>query len=301
MLLSLLAAYGCGGEPPPEVAKPAPQQQAQQDGMTAEQIVRRMVEIYHETSVYADEAEYAAHFVDASDGVERQGLPVTVSVLLQRPNRFRIARVEPQQDNKFSAAVVASDGEQLEGAISEQEPQRLRLPAPQEVTLDNLAPDPVLEKALFPVPVQDMFPQLAMLLSDEEHPAWPLAARNNLVLLPAKQIRPRGGQSLACYRVQMQTTEGPQICWIQKDSFHLLRIEIPAEKLRQQLYPNQKFIRFAFRFDFFSVTLDTQLPREVFQLDGPPDGSEPQLVTKFRAADTSDQAASEAGRADLSE
>lgn len=83
-----------------------------------------------------------------------------------------------------------------------------------------------------------------------------------------------------------------------KESFLLLRVEIPAEKLRERLYPNQEFLQFAFRFDFFNVTLDTRLPKEVFRLDGPPDGSSPKPATQFVDLKASKESAKQANKAD---
>jgi len=276
--LLLVACAGCGGsadEPPPQDSV-----EPQQQGMTAAQVMEKVVATYREADSYIDNAEYGSHFVLASDGVQRQGLPISVSVLFERPNRFRIARVEQQLDGTAEAVRVVSDGDTLEANIDSLVPQRLSLDAPQEVTLDSICPDPVLRESLFPVPVQDIFPQLALLLADEEHPAWPLQAVRGLSLLPEKDIQSSGGESRPCFRVQVSTTAGPQICWVDQETFLLLRIEIPSEDLAKQNFPNQEFSSYSLRFDFYDVALGVQVRKGDFQLHKSGD-EELELVKQF--------------------
>ncbi len=257
--------------------------------MTAEDIMAKMVSAYRDARVYLDNAEYGEHFVLAADGVQRQGPPLSVSVLLKRPNQFRITRVEPRADGNPDAAVVACDGEKLEAMIARLEPQRLSLPAPKVATLGTIAPDPLLRKALFPVPIQDMFPQLALLLADESETPWPLAAPSGLLLLPAKDIHSSGSPPVPCYRVRMQTTMGPQICWIEKETFLLLRMELPSEELRKQRYPDHEFTSFNWRFDFYDATLDVQLPTKTFRLESSDGDPAPEVVTAFHEPATGDK------------
>ena len=84
------------------------------------------------------DALYAPRFI------EERGLLMTISVIYEEPNHYRISRVEPRINAETVAAVVASNGEQLEGSVSWLEPQRLQLPAPETLTMENLAPDPIL-------------------------------------------------------------------------------------------------------------------------------------------------------------
>lgn len=276
--LLLVTGMGCSG-----TAVEAPQQQAEeprQQGMTAAEIMEKMVATYRDADSYIDNAEYGSHFVLANDGVQRQGLPISVSVLLERPNRFRITRVEQQLDGTAESVMVVSDGDTLEARIDSLAPQKLSLPAPEQATLNSVAPDPLLREALFPVAVQDIFPQLALLLADQEHPAWPLQAVRGLSLLPAKAIESSGGESRECFRVQVSTTAGPQICWIDQQTFLLLRIEIPSEQLAKQNFPNQEFANYSMRFDFYDVALGVQVRKGDFQLQDSGE-EQPQLVEQF--------------------
>lgn len=255
---------------------------ATQDGMTAVQIVERMVEVYHKADTYTDDAVFGQHFVRADDGVKRQTIPLNVSVLFKRPNRYRITRLEPTPDGKdlAAAAIAACDGKQLEGAVSWLEPQRLRLPAPEVATLETVAPDPMLHNALFPVAVQDIFPQLALLLTPEDQKPWPLVAPAGLTLLPPKDLGPED-QLVPCYRVRMQTNVGPQVLWIAKKSFLLLRMEISNDQLCKQLYPHIKFNKFVWQFDFLDVRVDAPASRDLFRMTPAKDGGKPRFVTKF--------------------
>jgi outer membrane lipoprotein-sorting protein len=288
----MLVVAGCNSPTKVDEADEAAEASTTQDGMTAKQIVERMVEVYRAANTYMDSAVFGPHFVRAEDGVKRQGVPINVAVLWKRPNRFRITRIEPTADgtDMAAAAVVVSDGTQLEGAVSWLEPQRLRLPAPEVATLETVAPDPLLAKALFPVAMQDIFPQLALLLTPKDQTPWPLATPSKLVLLPTKEIKSQD-QSVPCYRVQMPTSVGPQVLWIAKESFLLLRVEITNEELQKQLYPHDDFNKFVWQFDFYDVQVNAPASRDLFRLTSAEDGVEPRVVTVFEeieATETSD-------------
>ncbi len=278
-LAGMLGCDSTGSVQPDE--SPAANEQRPQKDMTAADIMGKMVAAYRDADAYFDNAVYGEHFVLAADGVKRQGLPVSVSVRWKRPNQFRITRVEVRPDGQPHAAIVACDGDKLEAMLSQLEPQRLSLPAPSVATRKTIAPDPLLRQVLFPVPLQDMFPQLALLLADGEQPAWPLAAPDSLELLPQENLRKDGSEPAPCYRIQMQTTAGPQICWIDKRCFLLLRIELPGEELRKQLYPDHDFLEFCWRFDFFDATSNPPLPNEAFRLDSDEELPPSELVDAF--------------------
>lgn len=283
----LLLAAGCSGgnattQPPADARAESPDEPSRQDGMTALEIVEKMLAVYREAEVYADNAEYAEHFEFAQDGVARQGLPMTVAVMLKRPDRFRLLRMRQRPDGTTAAAVVTCDGDKLRAQVSSFEPQLLELPAPDVLTPDSIAPDPLLREAMFPVPLQDVFPQLALLLAGEDQSPWVLEAKNRLVLLPPKKISPPGEDDVDCYRVQMPTSAGPQVCFIQKEKFLLRRIEIQNEELQKEMYPDHEFNSFRWQFDFYDIALDAQLPKQLFQLTP---GEKAEVVDAFHAVE----------------
>lgn len=284
--LVLLSAIGvgCGGNSTApaekaENAEPA-REPERQDGMTAAEIMEKMVAAYREADTYLDNAEYGEHFILPNDGVMQQGPSVMVTVMLNRPNRFRIVREAARLDGPSERVESVSDGTKLQATVSRLPEQRLSLPAPEVATLESVAPDPLLREELFPAPVQDMFPQLALLLSAEDEKPWPLQATAGLVLLPQKELRREHGSNAMCYRVQMQTTMGPQICWVEKETFLLRRIEITNDELREHLYPNQKFTEFSWQFNFDDATFDAQIDKAGFRLP-PAEGDDVQVVEAF--------------------
>ncbi|WP_442483091.1 hypothetical protein [Aeoliella sp. SH292] len=288
-LATMLVLAGCNSPTKVDEAEKDAAATTTQDDMTAKQVVERMVEVYRTANTYMDSAVFGPHFVRAEDGVKRQGVPINVAVLWKRPNRFRITRIEPTADgtDMAAAAVVVSDGTQLEGAVSWLEPQRLRLPAPEVATFETVAPDPLLAKALFPVAMQDIFPQLALLLTPKDQTPWPLATPSKLVLLPSKSIKTQD-QPVPCYRVQMPTSVGPQVLWIAKQSFLLLRVEITNEELQKQLYPHDEFNKFVWQFDFYDVQVNAPASRDLFRLTPAADGGEPKVVTVFEEMETTE-------------
>ncbi|QDU58624.1 hypothetical protein [Aeoliella mucimassa] len=201
------------------------------DELTARQILENMAAAYRNAASYVDAADYGTHYVTAVDGLQHHGLPIALGVMFQRPNRFLITRIEPQPDAEPFAAFVACDGTTLEGSVSTLEPQRLTLPAPEQATLETMAPDPELRKGLFPGPVRDIFPQLDMLLARPDETLWFLDPARELALLPPAQLEREGEVPADCYRVKIATHAGPHICWIEKGSYLLLRLELNYYRL----------------------------------------------------------------------
>ncbi|MCO6042807.1 hypothetical protein NG895_02700 [Aeoliella sp. ICT_H6.2] len=301
LVLLAVLCIGCEGEPaqPGKKAEPTSEPE-RQDGMTAVEIMQKMVAVYREADSYLDNAEYAEHFILPEDGVKRQTPPTTFAVRLQRPNRFLITRLRTMMDGPPQGALVGSDGTTLEAVVTQLEPQRLRVDAPEVATLKTVAPDPVLREALFPGPIPDVFPQLALLLSEEEQAPWPLEAPRALVLLPPKKLDSSSKEAAECYRVQLRTDQGPQVCWIHKETFVLLRIEIANKKMQKHLYPNQEFTEFTWQFNFYDVAIDVETTKEMFRLAPAEDGQE-EIVEAFREPETQPESPPEESSADPQE
>ncbi len=268
---------GCG--PASKVDSPDREAASAQNGPTAVEVIEKMVAVYREVETYMDNAEYGQHFVRADDGIQRQGPPTMVSVLFERPDRFRITRHEPKQDGQDQRTLVVSNGEKLQATITALYPQQLELPAPETATIEKVAPDPLLHKVLFPVPVADIFPQLNLLLAPDAKRTWLPAERDSLVMLPSKDFQPRDADPRSCFLVKIPTTAGPQIAWIDQETYLLLRIELPSEEVRKKLYPDTEFSSFAFRFDFYDALAGVTLPDEAFQLSENEQGTE--IVSQF--------------------
>lgn len=283
--LVLLGAFcaGCGekSQQPSERSAEASEPE-RQDGMTAVEIMQKVVAVYREADSYMDNAEYAEHFIRPTDGVMRQTAPTTLSVRLQRPNRFLITHMRTIIDAPPQGAIVASDGSRLEAVVTNLAPQRLRVDAPEVATLQTVAPDPILREALFPGPIPDIFPQLALLLPDGEKAPWPLEDPRALVLLPPKKIKTPSQDAIDCYRVQLRTDEGPQVMWIHKETFVFLRIEIANEKIQKHLYPDQEFTEFTWQFNFFDVAVDITTSKDMFRLPSLEGQDEEEMVDAFR-------------------
>ena len=286
LVLSGLAT-GCQPPAPAEQSANSPDDDTPQaitsvDGMSAVDILQKLVAAYRNTNTYMDNGQFGTHFAFREDGVQRQGMPVTLSLLLQKPNQYRITRIEPQLDGEQVAAVVVSDGKTLEGSISTLEPQRLQLPAPEVLALDaTLVPDPTLRAALFPRPARDIFPQLELLLTPEGKTPWLLETPDELLLLEPKDLVRDDEPTVPCYRVRVATAAGPHTCWIDKSNFALLRIDIENDELAAQVYPGQDFLKFEWRFEFFNVAFDSNMPDEVFHLQPTVEEAKLEVVEAF--------------------
>ena len=248
--------------------------------MTASQVIAKMAEVYRTAKSYMDNAEYAEHFTDASRGVPQQTHPHVTSVLLNRPNRFRITRFVPAVEGPPQLATVASDGKRLLADVSDFTPQVLEAAAPEVLTPEKVAPDPLLREALMPVPMENLFPQLSLLLVTEAHPSWPPLADDRLEMLPPKLLVRRGHASYECFRVRVATSLGAYVYWIDRESFLLHRLELPSDEVRKLHYPDRRLGSYRLIIDFFDVAIDVEVPDDAFQLDIPDDAVR---VEKFEA------------------
>lgn len=279
LLLAVVATSGCRkSESTPSSDGTSREEVTRYDGLTAAEVIHKMAEVYRNATSYSDRAEYAEHFTDAARGVLEQTEPHTLAVKLVRPNRFLVTREVPAMEGTLQRIRIASDGKRLVGEVSDLSPQVLEIDAPAETSPESIAPDPQLRSALLPVPMENLYPQLSLLLGTESAPSWPAVASDRLEMLPPKMLERKSQPSVDCYRVRIATPLGAYIYWVDRHSHLLHRLELPSDEVRKLLFADRNLGSYQLIIDFYDVKIDANIPEEEFRLDIP---AEAELVTEL--------------------
>lgn len=270
MLILITAVAGCGR--PDSTSRNEGQNvdaATEYDGLTAAKVVAKMVDTYRNATSYMDNAEYAEHYSDAKRGVPQQTHPHVTSVLLQRPNRFRITRFVPAVEGPPELATVVCDGKRLLADVSDLGPQVLDIEAPTEMTFESIAPDPLLRSAMFPVPIENLYPQLDLLLAEESTTPWPATVSGRLEMLPPSGLERKGHPAVECFRVRLPAALGAYVYWIDRKSFLLHRLELPSDEVRKLHYADRDLGSYQLVIDFYDVAIDVDVPNSAFAMEVP--------------------------------
>jgi thiol-disulfide isomerase/thioredoxin len=267
-LVAVVIATGCAEAPTSVGTK-----KSEKNTLAADELLGKLRSTYTDAKSYSDNAILQQRGVSRSTGSVTE-IPFTrLSLLFGRPNRYSISyedAIASTQGRTFYH--VASDGTRVRSEASELAGQVHEAIAPAETTQDNLIPEPELRQAILQVTLENLFPQLVMLLSgDGEKPMFPRASEKKL--LSDEKI----GEDL-CYRVQFTEPEGKRVLWIDKKKHILRRMEIPIDDQRESLDPSGQFVDFAVSLDMEDITLDPEFDDEAVSIEVPENG---RLVRRF--------------------
>jgi thiol-disulfide isomerase/thioredoxin len=267
-LVAVVIAVGCAEAPTSTATK-----KAEKNAPSADELLGKLRNTYIDAESYSDNAILQQRGVSRSTGSITE-IPFTrLSLLFGRPNRYSISyedAIASTQGRTFYH--VASDGKRVRSEASELPGQVHEAIAPVETTQDNLIPEPELRQAILQVSLENLFPQLVMLLSgDAEKPLFPRATDKKL--LSDEKI----GSDL-CYRVQLTEPEGKRVLWIDKQKHILRRMEVPIDDQRESLDPSGQFVDFAVSLDMEDITLDPEFDDEAVSIKVPESG---RLVRRF--------------------
>lgn len=253
LLLALaLTMTGCGTESGAEAdtgaESQAPPEQKQPTALSVQQVLEQLTKTYQDASSYEDGGGIYFTFVQGHQ--EFTEGPVPFSVALARPNRLRL--------QMFQAAIV-SDGSKLLAATSDIPGQVLEVKAPSHLTPENFAPSDILQHAMTGGLPSFVSPQIELLVG-----AGIRGAGSSPKLLDEQKIDDR-----TCYRVELTTPDGPNVLWIDKETFVLHRVDLPSEPIKAALDPENQLQRMSVRLELKGARLDPQLEDKVFQFDIP--------------------------------
>jgi thiol-disulfide isomerase/thioredoxin/outer membrane lipoprotein-sorting protein len=255
---------------PPELRKATT---AAGTSLTAEELLSQIRSKYANAQSYSDNATLKQRGVNRSRGTITE-MPFThLSLLFVRPNRYAISYEDalPGSQGKTKYRVV-SDGKRIRSSASQLPEQIHEAIAPRETTADNLIPEPELRSAIFQVALENLFPQLVMLLSrNTEKPIFARATQHNM--LPDENI-----DTTPCYRLSLAEPEGTRVLWIDKETLLLKRMEIPIEGQRAALDPAHEYVSYSVDIDFENVSLDGEFAESATAMEVPAGG---RLVRRF--------------------
>ena len=280
-LLLLGTLVGCSGELAPQRAESTDLSSAEVPAaeVTAAEVLDRMAAAYREADSYFDNATYHETFLKRGEEQLISPPPHQVSVVFERPNRFRLLRRELATSRGELSVTAASDGKRFMATISNVSDQILDLPAPAALSAATITPDLVLRQALTPVSLENLFPQLDLLLASDTAPAKLLLA------IEPRRLADRELKGTNCYRVEVHHTTGKHRLWIDAENYLLRRLELPTEEIQRQLDPQGVMLDWRLWIDFNDAHAGGPLADSLFQLDVPPGAGRVASFTQPTAAD----------------
>ena len=241
--------------------------------ISAEKLLTKVRDTYRTANSFADNAVLSQKGVSRVLGTVTEIPFNQMSILFERPNRYVIVYEDAASNTEGRSKYrIACNGEVIRSEANQLPEQIHEAIAPRLATVDNLVPEPELRQAIFQVAMENLFPQLRLLLiGDPEQPIFPRAKGMRLISDGVIDKE-------AFYRLEFSEPEGNRILWIDKERFHLRRMEIPTESQREQLDPGQQFSSFSVELNFSEVTFDPQIDNTSLSIDVPAAG---RLVRRF--------------------
>ena len=260
VLASLMIAglTGCG-DSPSEMTLPI-----SLDGMTAEQLFSKVRAAYRDARSYTDNATIVEYAIIRSTGSESTTPYTRMSLAWEEPNKLRLRYEDAVASSQGRIQYdIASDGVTVRSAVSEFPEQIHEAIAPLKLTSENFILESALRSDLLKMGLENLFPQLELLLSENKEKAV-FPQDSQLRMLPKKQL-----DDTDYFRLQTKSPAGNRILWIDKDDFSLRRMELPIEAQLGQLNPNSHFSKLAIWIDFQDVTINTKIDTSSFEMQIP--------------------------------
>ena len=235
--VALTAITGCNSSKAPEI------DDAEARGA---EIADRMLAAYRDARSYTDHATYVQSSSFRGEGVERELPFFEMSLAYRRPNFLRL-----RFDEAIDAAQgpgrgfdVAANGVVMRASAVEIPDQVFETAAPAKLTIDNFLPDPLIREVFNNRSISDIFPQLAMLLNEDDD-ALIFPADEAPSLLGEQDLNGRN-----CYRVASTSPQGKRVLWIDAENYLLRRMELPIEGQRPELDPDNRYASLSIWIDF---------------------------------------------------
>ena len=212
-----------------------------------------MIRAYKSATSYRDDS--TVELASMQNGQPQQ-MAIPNAVVMQRPNKIRM---------KMDDGTLLCDGVSTYGFAHGLPGQILRLPAPPKLTVASLYPDYLLWSSMAQSPARSFswLPiQLVLLLAQDPMKTLALDAQGVNLLEPAS-IGPH-----SCDRVQLLTSNGPGVFWIDQATSVLRRFEMPVEAFRGNTEAQQSLDP-KIVMEFRDAELNAPIPPEAFQFQVP--------------------------------
>jgi len=258
--LTLFATMlGCGGS---ETVSP---DAAAAQALAAERVFGQMRAAYREAQTYTDRASLIEHAVSRETGSATEAIHARMSVAFTRPNKLHIYFEELGADSEATYR-IASDGVRVRSTTGHLPGQIHEAIAPRTLTAENLVPEPNIRGELFAVSLENVFPQLAMLLSeDSEDNVAPIFSDDT----KSRLLDDAPIDGAPCYRIQSRHPAGARVLWIDKKNFLLRRMELPIDSQRAKIDPEGEYSELSIWIDFTRPTVNQPISDEAFAMAVP--------------------------------
>lgn len=253
--LALLALFASGCS---QGAKKAPAPEEFEPPQSAEELLERVVEIYHRADSYQDDGRLTVRYTHNGEVISKTS---EFSLAASGPNRLRMRAYD---------ALVACNGRTVRATIDEAPGEVLSVPAPEELSPASIYKHQVLGTALNQI-VGSV--PMSLFLDPAPLPALLLNGQTPELESPEKIGEHK------CYRVRIDRREGALVLWIDEKTYVVRRVEYPADGYRQVLEPYVGPIsNMTITADVDDARLNPRIDDAVFELEVPK-GAE--LVDQF--------------------
>lgn len=232
----------------------------------AEEVLDRLRKTYLKAESYADNSVVVEHSRDRALGRDVELIYQQLSVAYVRPNKIKVdyATVAATED-QATVYKVASNGKIIRSTAGEVPLQIHETLAPEILTRENIIPEPLMRSDMLEVSLENLYPQLILLLEDSEQPIFPQDSKPRL--LADEEI-----DGKAYYRVQLLSPAGKRVLWIDKDEYFLRRMELPIDSQMEQLDPSNRTVGLKIWIDFLNISFDVGIDEDSFEISIPKDG-----------------------------
>lgn len=239
-------------------------EEASSSSLSVDEVLSKTLQTYREAKTYADQATYSRRRVKESEGVSREEVNHEMSLAVEKPNkiRFRMNQIYPKSRQHVSYD-VASNGQIHRSVAGILKEQIHETESPGRLTLENFIPEPNIRKAALEVSLENIYPQLAMMLTEGNgEKVFPQDDRPRLI------SDEKLGERL-CHRVVMESLAGKRTLWIDAETYLILRMELPIEGQMASLDPEKRFSEYSIWIDYKDVWIDSEIEPDVFAMEIP--------------------------------
>jgi outer membrane lipoprotein-sorting protein/peroxiredoxin len=256
LALAVMLTAGCSGCS--QTSEARPQAQVIKPPQSAIEILKHVVELYHQANRYQDHGRLLVQYTCEGQVVHEN---YDFSFAASGPNKIRLRAYD---------VLVVCDGETFYATFDEAPDEVLSVPAPEELMPALVFRNQLLGKAL-----NQVVGSIPMGLFLDPAPLQTLEfnAQQPRLETPEK-IGPN-----TCYRVAIDRLEGAMVLWIDQQSFVVRRVEYPTDGYRRlrEAYPGA-ISEMTVTAEIDDAQLDPPIDDAVFEFHVPPDA---ELVKDF--------------------
>ncbi len=218
-------------------------------GLSERDILNKMVQEYKAAESYGDHGQFIVEWADG----KTQPVAWPCTFAYSKPNLIRM---------EITDGKMVSDGQMFYALIPQLFGQVLKIPAPNKLSIGALYPDMNLSGAMDLRIPGDLFwvpPQILLLFAKD----------------PLKTLVPEGAKvsfgkptwldDIPCDRIAIENSSGARTFWIDRETFALMRVELPVDRL--PAVEGQRISKF--RLELENASLNPELEGETFTIEYP--------------------------------